>query len=399
MKILLVHNHYKQFGGEDVVFAAEQALLTAHGHEVIVYEDSNDRTDQMGKLQLALNTIWSRESYAKLTALIKHEKPDIAHFHNTFMTISPSAYYPCKEAGIPIVQTLHNYRLLCLAATFYRDGAVCEDCLGKKIAYPGVLHGCYHGSKAISAVVAAMVSYHDLLGTWSKVIDQYLVLTPFAKAKFIQAGFAAEKITVKPNFLTLDPLVGEHQGNSVLFVGRLTQEKGILTLLEAWKLLGEAAPLLKVVGEGPLSEQARAFIQTHGLTQVELLGLRSRNEIFELLKHARVLIQPSEWYEGFPMTIVESFACGTPVITSRLGSMAAIEQVGAGVCFEAGNAASLVQAVQQFATRDLDAMQGAARQEYEAHYTAEQNYQSLIAIYSQLVTSSSATKTTMYTDG
>ncbi len=386
MKILMVHNFYQQAGGEDVVFAAEKDLLRQHGHEVIEFTAHNDQVEQMDKLKLATNTLWSREYKQKLTALIAQTRPDIAHFHNTFMVISPAAYYACREAGIPIIQTLHNYRLFCLNATFYRDNHVCEDCLGKFFPLPGVIHACYRDSKVVSGVVASMLTTHRALGTWTRVIDRYIALTEFARDKFVEAGLPAEKLCVKPNFLKDDPGLGQHQGRYMIFVGRLTAEKGIMTLLEAWKNNPDIP--LKIVGDGPLMEEVRAFVAAHQLTSVEIMGRQKREDTLALIQNAYALLFPSQWYEGMPMTIIEAFACGTPVIGSELGSVAAVIADGRnGLRFEPGNPLDLAEKARALWTKDqLAADLGqAARNDYEHYYTAENNYTQLLQIYTDVL--------------
>lgn len=385
MKILVVHNHYKFAGGEDVVFAMETGLLREHGHEVVEYTDHNDRVDSMGKLQLATNTIWSRESKRKLSDLIIREKPDVAHFHNTFMMISPSAYYACQNAGVPVVQTLHNYRLLCPAAIFFRDGEVCEDCLGKAIPLPGVMHGCYRGDKAASGVVAAMLSAHRLRGTWHNAIDRYIMLTEFARQKFIGAGYKPEQLVVKPNFLNEDPGYREGTGDYMVFFGRLTIEKGAKTLLKAWTKVNPEIPL-KMIGEGDLQAELEQFVAQNNLTNVEILGRKPREETLKIVKGAAAFVFPSQWYEGLPMTIIEAFACGVPVIGSKLGAAATVIEDGkTGVHFTPGDADDLAAKVNQFWQTRSAEMGANARHEFEARYTAASNYDQLMAIYEGVI--------------
>jgi glycosyltransferase involved in cell wall biosynthesis len=382
MKILVVHNFYQQAGGEDVVFRNETDLLRARGHDVIEFTAHNDAVSAMGKTKLAANTIWSREYRRKLAGVIAEAQPDIAHFHNTFMVISPSAYYAARDAGIPVIQTLHNYRLFCLNATFYRDGRVCEDCAGKLLPYPGIVHGCYRDSKVISGVVAGMLTTHRLLGTYQRAIDSYIVLTAFARQKFAELGLPADKLHLKTNFLKDDPGLGARDGGYALFVGRLTEEKGVRLMLDAWR----AAPdiPLKVVGDGPLLEMAQTFVAQHKLAHVEILGRKPREETLRLMGGARALVFPSGWYEGMPMTIIEAFACGLPVLAARLGSMATVvEHERTGLHFRPGDAGDLAaQARRLWGDPALTAQLGAAaRGEFERHYTADENYAQLMRIY------------------
>ncbi|KRT66115.1 MAG: group 1 glycosyl transferase [Candidatus Dadabacteria bacterium CSP1-2] len=382
----MVHNRYRQPGGEDAVFAAETEILRKHGHEVVEYLDDNRRIDGLNPLVAAANTVWSYASREKLSQVLRETKPDVVHFHNTFLQISPAAYYACWKTAQPVVQTLHNYRLLCPVATFFRDGHVCEDCLDRTPPWPAVLHGCYHNSRMQTAVVAAMLVFHRLLKTWQNQVHVYIALTEFVRRKFIEGGLPEEKIVVKPNFVYSDPGIREGKGEYVLFVGRLSPEKGIKTLLWAWQYLQKIP--LKIVGDGPLMDEIRAYVKMHTLEWVELIGRCNHEEVLELMKGARFLVFPSEWYEGFPVTIAETFACGVPVIASRLGAMAEIVDDGrTGLHFEPGNSEDLAAKV-KWAWTHLDQMLQMgreARAEYEAKYTAERNYKMLINIYEKAI--------------
>ncbi len=382
MRILLIHNRYQQPGGEDAVFGAEKALLERMGHEVIPFVEDNARLNRMKPLKAVQNVIWSGEARRRLRRLIQETRADIAHFHNTFLMISPAAYYACQKAGVPVVQTLHNYRLICPGALLMRDGRVCEDCMGKALPWPGVVHGCWRESRMGTAVVVAMLILHRLLKSWQKQVNVYIALTEFARRKFIEGGLPAEKIVVKPNFVAPDPGDGGHEGGYALFVGRLSPEKGVMTMLRAWKRL-KGFPL-KIAGDGPLMEEAQDFVKREGLMDVEVLGRKPREEVLRLMQAARLLVFPSEWYEGFPMTIAESFACGLPVIASRLGAMAeTVEDGRTGFHFEPGNAEALAARVAWAWShpREMAEMGHEARREYEARYTAERNYEMLMAIY------------------
>ncbi len=385
MKILSVHNSYQKPGGEDQVFAQEADLLRSYGHEVVLYQSSNDQLTGKNPLVLLSNTVWNRQSYRELRALMQRERPEIVHVHNTFPAISPAIYYAAKEEGIPVVQTLHNYRMLCPAATLFRDGHVCEDCLGKRVPWPGVMHGCYRGSRLATAAGAAMLATHNYKQTWSKSVSAYIALTDFAREKFIQGGFPPEKLFVKPNYLQTDPMPGEGKGNYALFVGRLTPEKGIGTLLEAWREIGRELPL-QIAGDGPLApEVERASGAMEGVTWLKWLP---RAEILQRMKDASVLILPSTWYEGFPMIIAEAFAVGLPVIASKLGSMASIvDHQRTGLHFEAGDAIGLAEAVRWWAAHPAEAalMRAQARSDYETKYTAEVNYAQMISIYESVL--------------
>jgi len=385
MKILLVHNFYQLPGGEDQVFAQETELLRGRGHQVLVYQASNDQVKGQNPLVTVANTIWNQRTHRELRELMHREKPDIVHVHNTFQVISPAIYYAANEEGIPVVQTLHNYRLLCPASTFFRDGNVCEDCLGKAVPWPGVLHSCYRGSKTASAAVTVMLATHNYKQTWNQTVSAYIALTGFARNKFIEGGFPSEKIFVKPNYLQTDPGPGDGKGNYALFVGRLTPEKGISTLLEAWRHIGNGLPL-QIAGDGPLAPDVeKAGREMESVTWLKWLP---RAEILQRMKDASVLILPSTWYEGFPMIIAEAFAVGLPVIASNLGSMSTIvDHQRTGLHFEPGRAAALVEAVQWWSAHPAEAafMRTEARLEYETKYTAEENYTQMMNIYDSVL--------------
>jgi glycosyltransferase involved in cell wall biosynthesis len=381
MKILTVHNSYQKPGGEDQVFAQEADLLRSHGHEVLTFRASNDEVKGKNPLVLVGETVWNRQMYDKISELLRLEKPQIVHVHNTFPVISPAIYYAAREQGIPTVQTLHNYRLLCPTATFFRDGHVCEDCYRKKVPWPGVVHACYRDSRPATAAAAAMLAFHNFKHTYTEVVSAYIALTDFARCKFVHAGFPLEKMFVKPNYLEIDPGLGEGKGNHALFVGRLTPEKGIATMLEAWRSVGGQLPL-QIAGDGPMAPDVeKAVAENDAITWLKWLP---RNEILARMKNASVLILPSTWYEGFPMIMAEAFAVGLPVIASNLGSMPSIvEHQRTGLLFEPGNAASLVEAVRWWQANPSEAagMRGRARREYETKYTADHNYELLMGIY------------------
>lgn len=381
MNILLIHNAYQQLGGEDRVFEAEAALLEEKGHLVRRYTIRNDQIVGMKPLVLAAATLWNRSVYREIRALIRREHPHLVHFHNTFPLISPAAYYAAKAENTPVVQRLPNYRLLCPNALFLRQGRVCEDCMGRMVPWPGVIHACYKGSRAASAVVATMLTVHKALRTWTEMVDVYIVLTEFARQKFIQGGLPAEKIIVKPNFVYPDPGPGEGKGGYVLFVGRLSPEKDLDTLLEAGKCLGEKVRL-KIVGDGPLAPQVAEA--TRQFPWIEWQGRLSKEKVLAFMQEAQVLLFPSVVYEGFPVVIAEAYAAGLPVICSELGSMSSLIDPGrTGLFFCTGNPKDLVAQV-EWALRhpvELARMRREARQEFEAKYTADQNYEKLMNIY------------------
>ncbi len=384
MNVLLAHNFYQQPGGEDQVFADEGRLLEQHGHVVGRFTMDNDAVDTMGKLTVARKTVWNEQARQSLRKAIREIGAQVVHFHNTFPLISPAGYYAAHDEGAAVVQTLHNYRLMCVTATFCRNGRVCEDCLGRAVAWPGILHGCYRGSRAGSAAVAAMLAFHRLKGTWRREVDVFIALSEFGRKKFIEGGLPPDKLVVKPNFLDPVPGIGLGQGNYALFVGRLSAEKGIATLLEAWpRVFADARIKLKIVGDGPLRASVEAASKTSA--GIEYLGwLDLRKEGYATMGAAQALIFPSIWYETQGMAIVESMATGTPVLASRLGSRAEMIADGrTGLLFESGNSDDLARQARVLLSgrADRQRMRQAARLEFESRYTAEQNYPLLMRCY------------------
>jgi glycosyltransferase involved in cell wall biosynthesis len=398
MKGLLCHCYYQQRGGEDESFDAEARLLEEQGHEVVRFTRQNDAVYGMGRWQLLRDTFWSRSVFRDVRALIRRVQPEVMHCTNTFPLISPAAYRAAQAEGVPVVQALRNYRLLCPGALFLRNGRVCEDCLGKRLAWPGVRHACYRKSRGGSAVVAALVGAHHVLGTWARAVTLFFTPSAFARQKFLQAGFPAAHIAVKPNFVAPDPGVGPGTGGYAVFVGRLAPEKGITTLLAAWaRLRGRLN--LKVIGDGPLSGQVREAIRPG--SGIEWLGRRPLAEVLHLLGDAAFLVMPSVWYETFGRTIIEAFARGTPVIASRLGAMAELVDDGrTGLLVEAGDPIDLEAKVRQLLddSQALARMRREARAVYERQYTAEVNHHLLLDLYTRALALNGARQPTRTTN-
>ncbi|WP_414544538.1 glycosyltransferase family 4 protein [Nostoc sp. CCY0012] len=381
MRILSIHNNYQIRGGEDESRESEERLLREMGHEVDVYQEHNERVAAIGSVPMALRTIWSTESYNIVKQKLRQSDCDLVHIQNFFPLISPSVYYAAKSEGVPVVQTLRNYRLLCPNGLFFRDGQVCEDCMGKFVPYPGVLHSCYRENRSATTVVATMLTAHRTMRTWLEMVDVYICLTEFARQKFIAGGLPAEKIVVKPNFVHPDPGIGEGSGGYALFVGRLSVEKGLDTLLAAWQQLDVKVPL-KIIGDGPLASQVMEAAKK--LPQVEWLGRKSMSEVHKLMGEAMFVIFPSKWYETFGRVAVEAFAKGTPVIAANIGAIAELVDSGrTGLHFAPGDPNDLAAKVQwAIANPALIAqMRREARAEFEAKYTAQQNYSRIMAIY------------------
>lgn len=389
MKILLVHNRYQQPGGEDVVFEQERKLLESAGHQVTVYCRTNDEIKNysgLKRLALIKNTVSSEDSRREVFEVLQREEPEVVHIHNTFMMISPSIYSACREAGVPVVQTLHNYRLLCPAANFFRDGHVCEECEEHGV-WRGVRYGCYRGSRVATATVALMLTVHRQKHTYQDSIDRFIALSNFARSKFVAGGLPGERIEVKPNFVEPDP--GEHTqgGGYAVFVGRLSEEKGLETLVSAWAELGNRVPLV-MVGDGPVGPGLKKLAQEKGITSIDFRGRLPRNEAQEIVKGSSFMVLPSECYENFPMGMVEAYACGVPVIASRLGALQELIDDGrTGLHFTPGSPQELAEKVEwawSHAER-MREMGKEARREFENRYTAEKNYSMLMNIYKSVI--------------
>lgn len=394
MKVLLVHNFYQSSApsGEDAVFRNEAGLLRKKGVEVVTYERNNDDLQEgLRGLAGGLRTVWSRETYRDLQGLIGKERPDIAHFHNIWYLISPSAYYACNNLGVPVVQTLHNFRMFCANGLLLRKGRVCEKCVGK-LPWRSAAYGCYRASRFYSIPVAVAEAFHKARRTWTDRIDGLIALTEFGKRKFVECGLPEEKIFVKPNFLTgpLPPAAAFQ--NSALFIGRLSGEKGIHVLMDAVRHSGTPGVQglsVKVVGDGPLGTRLQREVgATATGEQIEFMGRKSRAECLELLSHSGFLVLPSICYENFPMAVLEAFACGKPVIASNLGAMAEIvKDHETGLLFETGNAEDLASKMRwMIENRDACQEMGRkARAEFEAKYTADRNFEMLMEIYGQTI--------------
>ena len=381
MKVLLCHTRYLQRGGEDCSFEEERDLLRAGGHDVLEYLRTNEDMQAMGSLRAATTTVWNRRAARDVAALVQRERPAVVHVTNSFPLLSPAVCRVARRHGAAVVQALRNYRLLCAGSYLMRDGRPCEDCVGRAVPWPAVRHGCYRDSKAATAAVAAMQVTHRLLGTWRRHVDAFFTLTEFARSRFLAAGFPAERVHVKYNCVSPDPGPGQG-GAGVVFVGRLSPEKGIRTMLAAWRQFA-SLPALTVIGAGPLAgEVASAAAED---PRIEWLGELPSAEVHRRIGAARALLIASEWYETFGRTIAEAFAAGTPVVASALGAMQElVADRSIGWQFAPGDAVDLARAVAQAADcppAEYAAMRLAARREYEAKYTPQRNYRRLIEIY------------------
>ena len=381
MRILMLHNRYLIPGGEDQCSVAEAALLRDHGHEVELLEEDNRRIEQLGQTRAAIRTVWSRESYRRIDGLLRSQAFDILHVQNFFPLWSPSVYYAASRNCVPVVQTLHNYRLMCVNSLFFRDQHICQECLGRFLPWHGVVHACYRDSRAASAVVAGMVGAHKLAGTWRNRVAAYIAVSEFARDLYVAGGLPDEKIIVKPNFIHPSPAPGNGGGGYALYVGRLSHEKGIATMLNAWKGADGAIPL-KIVGEGPLAEFVSATARES--MNIEYLGARSLPEVLDMMRNAEFLVFPSEWYETMGRTIMEAFAVGAPVLATSIGPPATMIVPGeTGFHFTPGSVPELRERV-KWCSQNLDqlrAMRPRARQVFENSYTGSANARMLLAIY------------------
>lgn len=389
MKVLIVHNRYRTSApsGEDLAVANERRMLEVHGIEVSTFERCNDDIDESSwtaKGALAVNSIWSRRSRMEMHARLRNARPDIVHVHNTFAMISPSIYGVCRAEGVPVVQTLHNFRFFCPGGTFLRAGKPCEDCVDRSLLQ-SIRHRCYRNSLGATATLASMLALHRAMGTYSRDIDRYILLTRFNRTKAVKGGIPGDKLVVKPNFLPDPPPAGRGDGRYVVFVGRLTEGKGTETLVAAWRRLPSVK--LKIVGDGTLRADLEAIARREGLN-IEFVGMQPRAGVLDAVGKAEVLILPSEWYEGFPMVIAESYACGTPVLAANIGSMDELVEEGVtGRKFTAGDPESLADGVRRMlAEREqLHEMRANARAFFDAHLTEEQNYHQLRGIYTDVL--------------
>ena len=383
MNVLIAHNRYKIRGGEDARSEDDVAMLRARGHTVHHYVVNNDGLSGLQLLTLPVRSIWSQSDYRKIREIIRHERIDIVHVHNYQPLISPAIFHAAHREGVPAVMTLHNYRLICPAGQFLREHRICEECVGKSFAYPGIVHACYRESRIMTGAVAAGLAAHRWIRTWDRSVSAYIVLTEFARNKFTQGGLPAAKLYYRPNFVP-DTGVGKGRGGYVLFVGRLSPEKGINVMLDAWKTIGSSVAL-KIVGNGPLKESVETAVKQ--IPSVELLGRKTPQEVYDIMGNAAAVLVPSVWYEGAPQVILEAFAKGTPAIVSKLGGMESmVDHQRTGLCFEAGNAGALASAVTELISNreSLDRMRQNARAEYEEQYTEPISYDRLLWLYQSL---------------
>lgn len=388
LNILIVHNYYQFAGGEDTVVAQDAQLLEKHGHHVYFYKRNNEELKhytKWRKLLLPFTTFFSFHAYHDICRLIREYDIDIVHVHNTLPLISYSVYYAAKKEKVRLVQTIHNFRLVCPNALFYRDGHICEDCLQKGLQ-TSIRYGCYRNSKAQTAVVAAALKLHRMLGTFHKP-DAYIALTQFNKEK-IAAVADIDKIYVKPNYLEVvlpeQRQAAEKTYSYYVYAARLETVKGIFVLLDAFAQLPDEKVLL--LGTGPEEQQVRQYVAQHNLTNVIIKGFVPHEEALSIIDNARAVIYPSLWYEGFPMTIVESFACGTPVIASDTPNLTErIADGKNGYTFHTGSPERLSASVRMLSALtagEYGKMREQSKMCYKESFTEETVYERLLEIYS-----------------
>lgn len=386
-KILLVHNYYKIPGGEDTVVENERKILEQNGHQVIFYCRSNQEMDSFPlwkKLMLPFSSVFSIKTYKEVKKLIRKEKVDIVHVHNTLTLISPSVYFAAFACKIPVIQTLHNFRLLCPAATFLREGEICEECV-KKGLFCAVRHSCYRASKVQTLISVLILKIHRLLGTYRGL--SYICLTEFNKEKLLslnqkgKAIISEEKIFVKPNFIWNIQEQKCEKKEQYIYIGRLEKLKGIWVLLEAWRNFPDK-PLF-LCGSGPEEKRIQQYLEKYNMSQVKLTGQISHDDVFRMLRESAALILPTMCYEGMPMVILESYAAGTPVIVSDLGNAGnMVECEVTGLKFKPGNSQDLCRCV----GRMSDIQKWNTKETYDKLYTPDRNYKILKEIYEKIST-------------
>ncbi len=392
MKIMLAHNFYGSTApsGENKVFEAEGELLRLRGHDVIEFTRHSDEIrarGAWGAVQGALSTPWNPFAAKAIKRAVITQRPDVVHAHNTFPLLSPAIFNAIGHHAARVL-TLHNYRLFCPAAIPMREGKVCTDCLDRHSVLPALVNGCYRGSHLATVPLAANVALHRRLGTWTRQIDAFIALTEFQRERMIEAGLPAALVHVKPNFYPGQPTVmpWHERRASVVFAGRLTAEKGVLALVRAWLAWGVSAPELRIVGDGDLRGELERMAVTAPDVPIRFLGQLASAAAQNEIARARLLVLPSEWFEGFPMVVREAFAFGTPAAVSNIGPLPSIVRKGEnGVVFKPADPQSLLEIVRTAweTTGELERLAGGARRSFETLYTEDADYRRLITIYEQ----------------
>lgn len=384
MKILVAHNAYHYRGGEDTLVSAELAMLRRNGHQVFLYRRDNAEIADMPSARAALDTVWSLRTIGDVRTLYRRFKPDLIHAHNTFPLISPSLYGIARRLRIPVVQTLHNFRLICPQAMLARGGKICTDCVGHW-PWRAVWHRCYRGSLAQTAVASAMLSLHRMRGSWAHSVSRYIVLNRSCRDLFVAGGLPPAKLRIKPNFVEASGVPEWTRRAGGIFVGRLSPEKGLATLAQALRTL--PAITIDVYGKGPLQSEVE---RTPGL---RYRGFLASAELRRCMQQAAYLVMPSTGMESFGLAAIEAFACGVPVIASQQGGLGElITHKKNGLLVAPGDPAALAQAI-TYAESHPDEMRRMGMDAYQtwfAHYTPERNYELLMHIYDEALSTLSS---------
>jgi glycosyltransferase involved in cell wall biosynthesis len=377
MRILILHSRYLSghASGENAVVEDEARLLAEGGHQVRVWKPSPKTLTGPGLVRTGIRSVWSGEAVASVSRTVREVRAEVVHCHNLFPALSPAVLRAAAAEGAAPVVTLHNYRLMCLPATFLRDGGTCEDCLGRA-PWPGIVHRCYRDSYPGSTVLAASISLHRLLGTFDRVA-LYLPVAEFVRRKYVEAGFPPEVLRVKSNF-AWPTARRDGPGDYFLFVGRLSPEKGVRTLVEAWK---ETTAKLLVVGSGPEAARLRASATRN----VEFAGPVPQSQVADILRGARAVLSPSLWYEAQPRVILEAYAAGVPVIASRIGGLTELISEGeSGLLVPPRDPAAWAEAVERLLDDAENGRLGdGALGLWEERYSPEQGLKNLEDAYRQ----------------
>lgn len=379
LRVLQIHTRYREPGGEDTVAATEAALLRRAGHDVVQHAPRNPHGALAAGAALALSA-WNPFAAREVAALVDRQRPDVAHVHNTWFASTVSVVAALAARGVPVVVTLHNYRLVCANAMLHRDGRPCEDCVGR-LPWPAVRHRCYRGSLPASLAAATAVAADRR--TWASAVDVFLVLSDFARERFVRAGLPAGRLRVTPNVVA-DPGPRPQppsRSGTVVFAGRLSPEKGVDVLLDAWARAAPPGLELLVVGDGP----ARAALQPRAPAGVTFTGRLAPDEVSALLRRARAAVLPSLWYEGQPMIVLEAFSAGLPVVGSDLGGIPELlAGQGDGWLAAPGDADAWAAALARLRDDDLvDAAGAAARRTWQQRHSPEAGLRALEAAYAQ----------------
>jgi glycosyltransferase involved in cell wall biosynthesis len=385
MRILMVHNRYQAAGGEDASTDAQIALLRDSGHEVVLLGDTNERIAELGTLRTAARSMWSREAKANVSDILHDGNFDVMHVQNYFPLFSPSIYYAARDQGVPVVQSLRNFRALCPEGMLYRDGDVCTDCVGKRIAWPGIMHKCYRDSASGTAVVSLMSAGHRAIGTWQSRVNRYVTPSMHARDVYVQGGWDPDLITVIPNFVYPDPGLGDGKRDYAVYAGRLFPAKGLDTLLAAWDR-GGIEVTLKIVGEGPLKHIVRDAVGRN--PNIEFLGQVTPEEVSELVGDAMFSVMPTQGIETFGRVAAESLARGTPSIAADHGGLAEIVLDGkTGLLFPPGDVTALIAAVKSLITDPgrLARMREAARADFLDRFVGDRVLARWVDLYQDVI--------------